>query len=44
VVFLMFAAFALLGGMVTLGFAVETRGLVLEELSPSAGNKTSAPA
>jgi MFS transporter, putative metabolite:H+ symporter len=34
-VFLMFAAFALLGGLVTLAFAVETRGRVLEELSPS---------
>ena len=44
VVFLIFAAFALLGGLVTLVFAVETRGLVLEELSPSGGNKTSAPA
>src|SRR5262245_1357426 len=34
-VFLMFGAFALVGGLVTLGFAVETRGRVLEELSPS---------
>jgi len=34
-VFLMFAGFALLGGLVTLAFAVETRGRVLEELSPS---------
>ena len=34
-VFLMFGAFALLGGLVTLAFAVETRGRVLEELSPS---------
>jgi putative MFS transporter len=34
-VFLMFGAFALIGGLVTLAFAVETRGRVLEELSPS---------
>jgi putative MFS transporter len=34
-VFLMFAGFALFGGLVTLAFAVETRGRVLEELSPS---------
>jgi putative MFS transporter len=34
-VFLMFGAFALVGGLVTLAFAVETRGRVLEELSPS---------
>jgi MFS transporter, putative metabolite:H+ symporter len=34
-VFLMFGAFALLGGLITLLFAVETRGRVLEELSPS---------
>ena len=31
----MFGAFALVGGLVTLAFAVETRGRVLEELSPS---------
>jgi len=34
-VFLMFGAFALVGGLVTLAFTVETRGRVLEELSPS---------
>jgi putative MFS transporter len=34
-VFLMFACFALVGGLVTIAFAVETRGRVLEELSPS---------
>jgi putative MFS transporter len=34
-VFLMFGGFALVGGLVTLAFAVETRGRVLEELSPS---------
>jgi putative MFS transporter len=36
-VFLMFGGFALVGGLITLGFAVETRGRVLEELSPSLG-------
>jgi MFS transporter, putative metabolite:H+ symporter len=36
-VFLMFGGFALLGGLITLAFAVETRGRVLEELSPSLG-------
>ena len=35
IVFLMFGGFALVGGLVTLAFAVETRGRVLEELSPS---------
>ena len=34
-VYLMFGAFALVGGIVTLLFAVETRGRVLEELSPA---------
>jgi len=34
-VFLMFGGFALVGGLITLAFAVETRGRVLEELSPS---------
>ena len=34
-VFLMFGTFALIGGIVTVLFAVETRGRVLEELSPS---------
>jgi putative MFS transporter len=33
-VFAAFAAVALLGGLVTLRFAIETRGRVLEELSP----------
>ncbi|WP_406124020.1 MFS transporter [Streptomyces sp. NBC_00989] len=33
-VFAAFAAVALLGGLVTLGFAIETKGRVLEELSP----------
>lgn len=33
-VFTAFAAVALIGGLVTLAFAVETRGKVLEELSP----------
>ena len=32
---MMFGGFALLGGIITLLFAVETRGRVLEELSPS---------
>jgi MFS transporter, putative metabolite:H+ symporter len=36
IVFLMFGAFALVGAIVTIVFAVETRGRVLEELSPSA--------
>jgi putative MFS transporter len=36
-VFLMFGGFALVGGLITLAFAVETRGRVLEELSPSLG-------
>lgn len=36
-VFLMFGAFALLGGIITLLFAVETRGRVLEEISPTIG-------
>ena len=34
-VYLMFGGFALLGGLITLAFAVETRGRILEELSPS---------
>ena len=34
-VYMMFGGFALLGGIITLLFAVETRGRVLEELSPS---------
>jgi putative MFS transporter len=33
-VFTAFAAVALIGGLVTLAFAIETRGKVLEELSP----------
>ena len=33
-VFAAFAAVALLGGLVTLMFAIETKGRVLEELSP----------
>jgi putative MFS transporter len=33
-VFLMFAIAALIGGIVTLLFGMETRGRVLEELSP----------
>src|SRR5262249_39799019 len=36
-VFLMFGSFALVGGIVTVLFAIETRGRVLEELSPSVG-------
>jgi putative MFS transporter len=34
-VYLMFGSFAVIGGIVTLLFALETRGRVLEELSPS---------
>jgi putative MFS transporter len=34
-VYMMFGGFALLGGIITVLFAVETRGRVLEELSPS---------
>jgi MFS transporter, putative metabolite:H+ symporter len=33
-VFAAFAAVALVGGLVTLQFAIETKGWVLEELSP----------
>jgi MFS transporter, putative metabolite:H+ symporter len=33
-VFAAFAAVALIGGLVTLLFAIETKGRVLEELSP----------
>src|SRR5207248_4997864 len=36
-VFAAFAAIALAGGLVTLLFAIETRGRVLEQLSPRAG-------
>jgi putative MFS transporter len=33
-VFTVFAAVALIGGLITIFFAIETKGRVLEELSP----------
>lgn len=41
-VYLMFGAFAVAGLLITLLFATETRGRMLEELSPSIGNKPSS--
>ena len=39
-VFVVFGAFSLLGCLITAFFAIETRGQVLERLSPPLGNNT----